>query len=159
MKKSVCLTMLILIAALIMSQNALAFDFPLMGGKFTELTPKNDAVEIPVEDISDGKAHYFKVKASDGVMVSFFAIKSGDGVIRAAVDSCDVCFQSGKGYRQEGDYMVCENCGQKFASNKINEIKGGCNPAPLERMIRGENLIISMDEITKNSWYCKFKQQ
>jgi hypothetical protein len=23
--------------------------------------------------------------------------------------------------------MVCKNCGQKFASNKINVIKGGCN--------------------------------
>ena len=29
--------------------------------------------------------------------------------------------------------MVCNNCGQKFSSDLINEIKGGCNPAPLER--------------------------
>lgn len=130
----------------------------LWGKKSPELKPVNNAVEIPLAQIDDGKAHHFQVLAQDGTMVTFFVIKSKDGVFRAAVDACDVCFRAGKGYTQQGDFMVCENCGQKFVSNRINEVKGGCNPAPLNRQIVGDNLVIAMQDINTNSWYCTFKK-
>ncbi|MFC1884787.1 Fe-S-containing protein [Thermodesulfobacteriota bacterium] len=127
------------------------------GSKDGELIPKNGNIRIPLKEIDDGKAHYFNVKADDGITVKFFVLKSRDGIVRAAIDACDVCFRSGKGYVQEGDYMVCQNCGQRFLSSKINEVKGGCNPAPLKRKIEGQDLIISMNDINMNSWYCKLK--
>ena len=52
----------------------------------------------------------------------------------------------------------CKNCGQKFASNKINVIKGGCNPAPLNRTVVGDKLVIQMRDINMNSWYMKYRQ-
>lgn len=127
------------------------------GSRVQVLTPVNGQVEIPLTAISDGAAHHFKVQASDGTMVTFFTLKSNDGVIRAAIDACDVCYKAGKGYVQEGDYMVCLNCGQKFHESKINVLRGGCNPAPLERRIVGDKLIVQMADIDKNRWYCKFK--
>lgn len=122
------------------------------------ISPNNGKLEIPVADVYDGKAHHFKVKATDGTMVTFFVLKSADGVLRAAIDSCDVCYRSGLGYYQEGDNMVCKNCGQKFASNKINVLKGGCNPAPLNRTVVGDKLVINMRDIDMNSWYMKYRQ-
>ena len=127
-------------------------------GKSGLLTPTNGKLEIPVAGISDGKAHHFKVKSDDGTMVTFFVLKSADGILRAAIDACDVCYRSGLGYYQEGDNMVCKNCGQKFASNKINVIKGGCNPAPLNRTVVGDTLVIQMRDINMNSWYMKYRQ-
>ena len=122
------------------------------------MTPVNGKLEIPVANISDGKAHHYQVKSDDGTMVTFFVLKSADGVLRAAIDSCDVCYRSGLGYYQEGDNMVCKNCGQKFASNKINVIKGGCNPAPLNRTVEGDKLVINMRDINMNSWYMKYRK-
>ena len=122
------------------------------------VTPVNGKLEIPVAGISDGKAHHYQVKADDGTMVTFFVLKSADGILRAAIDACDVCYRSGLGYYQEGDNMVCKNCGQKFASNKINVIKGGCNPAPLNRTVEGDKLVIQMRDINMNSWYMKYRQ-
>ena len=122
------------------------------------LTPTNGQLEIPVAAVSDGKAHHYQAKASDGTVVTFFVLKSADGVLRAAIDACDVCYRSGLGYYQEGDKMVCKNCGQKFASNKINVIKGGCNPAPLNRKVVGDKLAIQMRDIDMNSWYMKYRQ-
>jgi len=133
--------------------------FSFWGSKAKSLVPQNGAVKIPIVGITDGKAHYFKVKAKDGIIVSFFVLKSRDGVIRAAIDACDVCYRSGKGYVQEGNFMVCTNCGRKFASERINEVKGGCNPAPLKRKINGKDLVIEMNDINENSWYCKYKKQ
>ncbi|NTV15647.1 MAG: DUF2318 domain-containing protein [Desulfobulbaceae bacterium] len=123
------------------------------------LTPVAGEVRIPIAKIADGKAHFYQVQGDDGTMVSFFAIKSKDGVFRAAVDACDVCYQEGKGYHQEGDFMVCENCGMKFASSSINEVKGGCNPAPLERVVTGDQLVISLKDINANAWYMKYRSK
>ena len=123
-----------------------------------QITPANGKLEIPVASVNDGKAHHFQVKAEDGTMVTFFVLKSADGILRAAIDACDVCYRSGLGYYKDGDNMVCKNCGQKFASNKINVIKGGCNPAPLNRTVIGDKLVINMRDIVMNSWYMKYRQ-
>jgi uncharacterized membrane protein len=115
-------------------------------------------VSLPLKEISDGKAHYYRVKSDKGIMVTFFVVKSPDGVIRAAVDACDVCYRSGKGYVQEGGTMVCTNCGMRFATDRINEVKGGCNPAPLARTVNNDQLLIAMSEINASAWLCEFKK-
>jgi uncharacterized membrane protein len=153
MKKLLITATLISVLTLIAAPAAFSF----WGEKFKELDPEGEILQIPINDIDDGVAHYFKTRADDGTMVSFFTLKSSDGVIRAAIDACDVCFRAGKGYIQEGEFMICENCGQRFPASRINVVKGGCNPAPLERHIQGKRLVISMEDINKNSWYCKHK--
>jgi len=105
--------------------------------------PSGGNVTVPVGTFDDGKAHFFSWKAPSGKTIRFFILKSSDGVVRAAFDACDVCFASKKGYRQEGDNMVCNNCGQVFASIKINEVKGGCNPSPLERTVENGQVVIT----------------
>jgi len=144
-KKRITITLLMFMA--IMSFSVISSALTLSGFKAKTLTPTTGVLTIPTKDISDGKAHYFKVKSGNGTKVIFFVLKSSDGVIRAAIDACDVCYRSGKGYVQDGDYMVCTNCGRRFASNRINDVKGGCNPA----------IMISMADINKNSWYCEYK--
>ncbi|MBC8317544.1 MAG: DUF2318 domain-containing protein [Desulfobulbaceae bacterium] len=148
---------IILVVLSLFAVQAHSFRFNPWQNSVKVLSPVNGRIEIPLSEINDGKAHHFKVKADDGVMVTFFTLKSRDGVIRAAIDACDVCYKAGKGYAQSGDFMVCLNCGQKFASNKINVIKGGCNPAPLDRKIEGDNLVINIKDINTNSWYCSYK--
>lgn len=121
------------------------------------LKPVVGQLQIALAEVSDGKVHHYQVKADDGTMVTFFVLKSKDGVVRAAIDACDVCYKAGKGYFQDGDFMVCENCGQKFASNRINVVKGGCNPAPLNRVVKGDKLVIDMKDINANKWYMKYR--
>lgn len=109
-------------------------------------------IHLAIADIDDGSAHYF-VYANKGQAIKFFVVKSQDGVIRAAFDACDVCFHSKKGYSQEGDFMVCNNCGRKFHSNRINIVEGGCNPAPLIRSEEGENLVIKVSDVIQGGKY------
>jgi uncharacterized membrane protein len=148
-------TILLLLIAVVLSGCSSGSTASLTGGP---ITPTNGKLEIPVAGISDGKPHHFQVQSDDGTMVTFFVLKSADGVLRAAIDACDVCYRSGLGYYQESDNMVCKNCGQKFASNKINVIKGGCNPAPLNRTLVGDKLVIQMRDVNMNSWYMKYRQ-
>ena len=116
-------------------------------------------VTHPVKLFDDGRARHFQLDTEEGLSIRYFVIKSSDGVIRAAFDACDVCWPSGKGYYQEGDYMVCRNCGKRFASVKVNEIKGGCNPAPLNRQVDGDNLVIQVKDILDGRQYFDFSRK
>jgi len=120
---------------------------------------QTSTVAFPVADFTDGQAKYFQVDTGQGIKVKFFILKSSDGVIRAAFDACDVCWPAGRGYAQDGDEMVCRNCGRRFASIKINEIKGGCNPAPLERRIEGDQLLIEKEAILAGRTYFNFAKK
>jgi uncharacterized membrane protein len=121
-------------------------------------TAKNHTAHVsyPVRLFADGKARHFEFY-TDGLTVRYFVLKSSDGVIRAAFDACDVCWPAGKGYHQDGDDMVCRNCGRRFASVLVNEVQGGCNPAPLTRKVEGDQLIIKVDHIRHGRSYFNFK--
>jgi len=109
-------------------------------------------VSLPVSELG-GKARFYEYKTASGKTVRFFAMRSSDGVYRAALDACDVCFAAKKGYRQEGDDMVCNNCGNHFHSAQINEVKGGCNPVGLERKVDGGRLGLSAKELEDGASY------
>jgi uncharacterized membrane protein len=125
------------------------------------IQPEVTATEVsfPVQAFADGNAQYFQYPTSNGITVRFFILRSSDGVVRAAYDACDVCWREGKGYYQDGDFMVCRNCGQRFASVKVNEIKGGCNPAPLDRTVVGDKLVIKIADIVQGSQYFDFAKR
>jgi uncharacterized membrane protein len=115
----------------------------------------NTSVTFPVSLFEDGKARHFE--HVDGKhTIRYFILKSSDGIIRAAYDACDVCWPAGKGYYQEGDYMVCRNCGRRFESVLVNEVKGGCNPAPLNRSVENGKLVIQVKDILEGRQYFNF---
>jgi uncharacterized membrane protein len=112
-------------------------------------------VSLPASLFEDGKARHLEHVAGK-FKIKYFVLKSADGVIRAAFDACDVCWPAGKGYYQEGDHMVCRNCGRRFASVLVNEVKGGCNPAPLNRRVENGQVVIEVKDILQGRQYFNF---
>ena len=110
-------------------------------------SPAADSVAYAASDFQDGQARHYSYKSPDGIEIRYFIIKSSDGIVRAAFDACDVCWRSNLGYTQEGDVMVCGNCGRRFPSVKVNEVEGGCNPAPLLRQAQGGQILIKVADI------------
>jgi uncharacterized membrane protein len=110
-------------------------------------------IRIPIAEVNDGKARFYNYKLANNQEISFFVVKSSDGVIRAAFNACDVCYEQRLGYHQEGDDMVCKKCGRHFPSVKVNELKGGCNPAPLERTVVGDYLVIKASDLQQGGFY------
>jgi len=117
--------------------------------------PATNELIYPASLFEDGNARHYEYKGPAGT-IKYFILKSSDGIIRAAFDACDVCWRAGKGYFQVGDHMVCRNCGQKFASIRVNEVKGGCNPSPLKRSMEGNNVVIRIDDILEGYQYFNF---
>ncbi|GAB4234203.1 MAG: hypothetical protein OHK0028_10340 [Deltaproteobacteria bacterium] len=125
---------------------------PAESAKAAGVVETADAVKIPLKSLDSGKALFLSLE-SEGRQMYYFALKSRDGAYRAALDACDVCFRRKRGYRQEGDLMVCNNCGQTFPSNRIGEIKGGCNPHPLSAGTEDGHLVIRKTDITQRADY------
>jgi uncharacterized membrane protein len=102
---------------------------------------------IPVADITENASFYdYKV---DDINMQVIAVKAKDGTIRTAFNTCQVCFDSGRGYyEQDGDYLVCQNCGNRFAAEDVEVSKGGCNPVPIfkeNKTVDNKNITISKD--------------
>ena len=162
-KKSRTPLVIAVAVAFLLSSGALAF-FLTSGKTGTPVSSPStisaDAtmVSYPVSLFSDGRARHFEHKYND-LTIRYFILKSADGIIRAAFDACDVCWSAGKGYYQEGDTMVCRNCGRRFASDLVNEVKGGCNPAPLRRAVDGDKLILRVADIVEGKQYFNFSDK
>ena len=110
-------------------------------------------ITLPAAQFTDGQAKFYRYTTAAGRELRFFVMKSADGVIRAAFDTCDVCYRAKKGYHQEGDDMVCNNCGRHFKSTDINVLQGGCNPAPLDRVVQGDNVLLTAAALEAGAWY------
>jgi len=114
---------------------------------------KNDYIKIPVQEIT-GQAKFYEIE-DRGVKIRFFAVRASDGSIKTAFDACDVCFRSKKGYRQEGNYIVCNNCGNRYLIDEFgtkNKRPGGCWPGYLENIIEGDYLIIKKSDLLEGRW-------
>jgi hypothetical protein len=98
---------------------------------------------IPTSEISTTAAFY--PVTVNGTELEVLAVQAPDGSFRTAFNTCQVCYDSGRGYyEQEGDVLVCQNCGNRFKMDQVEVVEGGCNPVP----IFSENKTETADSIT-----------
>ncbi len=149
MKNSYKLTFIIIGAIIVVLAGILTI-------KFAGNNPKNNIavadIVIPKSQITD-KVTFYPVKAGKTNM-EVLAVKASDGTIRTAFNTCQVCNGSPRAYyKQEGDVIVCQNCGNRFSMDMIEQQRGGCNPIPIYRENKkedAENITISKDFIENN---------
>lgn len=81
--------------------------------------------------------------------------KDSQGKIRTAFNTCQVCYDSGNGYyRQLGEELVCQNCGNFFTMDVVGETGGGCNPVPIleeNRTVTDSEIQISYEFLKESS--------
>ncbi|MDR1616645.1 MAG: DUF2318 domain-containing protein [Syntrophomonadaceae bacterium] len=104
---------------------------------------KDSDLVIPVSEIS-ANAKFYPVEIN-GTRLEVIAVKAPDGTIRTAFNTCQVCYDSGRGYyKQDRNVLVCQNCGNRFRMDQVEVQSGGCNPVP----ILPENKNVSDETIT-----------
>jgi uncharacterized membrane protein len=107
-----------------------------------------DEVSIKEDDIT--KIAKFYPIIVDDVKIEVIAVKASDKTTRLAFNACEVCSPSGMGhYVQEGKYLVCQSCGNRFSIDEIGISKDGCNPAPIfDNEVSKENGFITISKET-----------
>lgn len=117
------------------------------GGPVSQAQNADGDLVIPVSEISE-KAKFYPVSV-DGTQMEVIAVKAPDGTIRTAFNTCQICYGSGRGfYKQEGDQLVCQNCGNRFSMDLVEVESGGCNPWPIfdeDKTVTDESITIPSD--------------
>jgi uncharacterized membrane protein len=111
------------------------------------LAAVNDEVEIPLSDLTDSSLHYFTARVGNDT-VRFLVIHKTNGDYATALDACQIC--GAKGYRQEGQNVVCRNCGAVIYIPSIGE-KGGCNPIQLKSRVEGGEVIVNLADLASSA--------
>ena len=113
------------------------------------LSPKAGADEIRIAKSEITSSARFYPYQLDGVKMEVLAVKATDGTVRTAFNTCQVCYSSGRGYYvQSGQYLVCQNCGNRFHVNQVEVVRGGCNPIPIaeeDKQDDGKYVVIAKD--------------
>ena len=121
--------------------------------KETEKIEKGDSLVIKTEDLSED-AEFYPVEV-DGTEMEVIAVKDAKGTIRTAFNTCQICYDSGNGYyKQEGDKLVCQNCGNSFTMDQVGNTSGGCNPWPIledDKTVTDDETQISYDFLKESS--------
>ena len=97
-------------------------------------------VSIPLSDLADSSLHYYTVEI-DGAVTRFLVIHKSNGDYGVALDACQIC--GAAGYRQEGQNIVCRNCGAAIYIPSIGE-RGGCNPIGVPARIEGGEVVVDI---------------
>lgn len=147
---------LIIISLSAIALLAVAFSIKVPGSSSDNSSKKDDLraekvidgdIVIPVSEISE-TAKFYPAEI-DGIELEALAVKAPDGSIRTAFNTCQVCYSSGRGYYvQEGDVLVCQNCGNRFAMDDVEVTRGGCNPVPITeeyKTVSDESITLSKD--------------
>lgn len=117
------------------------------------LSDDSSAVVIDTGALS-GEAVFYDYDA-DGITVELFAVKASDGSVWLALNTCQVCNGSPYAYFvQNGDYFICQNCGNRFASTQVGLVSGGCNPVPITQEdyeLRDGLILVSTEFLTLNA--------
>ena len=112
----------------------LAANLAFAGGT---ITPAGE-LKIPKKEVT-AIAKFYGYKVGN-VQIEVLALRAPDGTIRTAFNTCQVCYDSGRGwYTQQGDFLICNNCGNRFLARQVELIKGGCNPVPITRELKRED--------------------
>lgn len=91
---------------------------------------EGESLVIPVSEVTETAAFY-PIEV-DGIQMEVLAVRDSKGTIRTAFNTCQVCYSSGRGYYvQQGNALVCQNCGNRFTVDQVEIQTGGCNPWPI----------------------------
>ena len=114
----------------------------------------DDSGGIIIEKSNITEDALFVTYDADGMTMGLLAVRASDGTIRTAWNTCQVCNGSPAAYFvQEGDALVCRNCGNKFTMDQVGRTSAGCDPVPISGNARIETdgqILIPKETIEEN---------
>jgi high-affinity iron transporter len=109
------------------------------------LAVENNRVTIPLSELTDSSLHFYTAEVN-GTVIRFLVIHKINGDYATALDACQICGRSG--YRQEGQNILCRNCGASIYVPSIGD-RGGCNPIPVKSSVSGGEVIVDLSALAE----------
>src|ERR1700685_4078935 len=108
------------------------------------LVAQDGQVRIPLSELTNSSLHFYTADVN-GNVIRFMVIHKQNGDYATALDACQICGRAG--YRQEGQNVICRNCGAAIYIPSIGE-SGGCNPIAVKSRVEGGQVIVDVSALT-----------
>lgn len=128
----------------------LGADYVLEGRRsgFERVGPDRDGlVHISLAGLEPQQVRFYQFLNAGNQEVHFFVGRDGAGHVQVGFDGNEICFKTKRGYRHEGEWLVCNKCDKSFRLAAVNQGGGGCNPIPLRHRVQGEELVIAEADV------------
>lgn len=104
-------------------------------------------VRVPVADLPPGDVRFYRFLNEGNQEVKFFIGRDGAGEVQVGFDANEICFKRKRGYRHDGEWLVCRVCDKSFRVSEVNDGGGGCKPVPLEHRVEGEQVVLAEADV------------
>ena len=111
--------------------------------KATVLAARENQVRVPLSELTDSSLHFYSAEVNS-TLIRFLVIHRQNGDYGTALDACEIC--GPVGYRQEGQDVICLNCGAAMNIPSIGQ-RGGCNPIGVKSRVEGEELVVDLSAL------------
>ena len=140
------LIVLAFVGAVLLSE--LAVEGRLGGSGFERVAPdRTGTVRISVASLGPQEVRFFRFLNASNQEVKFFVGRDGAGHLQVAFDANEQCAKNKRGFRHDGEWVVCNKCDKAFRLSEVNRGGGGCLPVPLRFREDGGELLLSEADV------------
>ena len=107
----------------------------------------NGTVRIDLAGLGPRQVRFYHFLNPSNQEVWFFVGRDSSGQVQVAFDASEVCTKSKRGFRHEGEWVVCNKCDKSFRLSEVNAGGGGCKPVPLRYQLAGSDLLIAQADV------------
>ena len=137
---------------LMIASSVLVADYAMDGGfshtGYERVTPDTQGrVIIDVSDLEAGSVQFYRFLNAGNQEVKFFVGRDDDAHVQVAFDANEICYKTRRGYKHDGEWMVCNKCDKAFRLKEVNRGGGGCKPVPVEHQLNGDQLVMQESQI------------
>ncbi|HEY3570348.1 MAG TPA: Fe-S-containing protein [Thermoanaerobaculia bacterium] len=126
-----------------------ALEGRLNSSGFQKVSPDRGQVRINVADLKPQEVRFFQFLNAGNQEVHFFVGRDRGGQLQVAFDANEQCAKFKRGYRHEGEWMVCNKCDKAFRLTGINSGGEGCSPIPVQHQVAGSELVLAESDILR----------
>ncbi|MGH9713762.1 MAG: Fe-S-containing protein [Candidatus Acidiferrales bacterium] len=106
---------------------------------------RDNQVRVPLSELTDSSLHFYTAEVN-GTVIRFLVIHKLNGDYATALDACQIC--GAAGYRQQGQNVICRNCGASIYIPSIGE-SGGCNPVAVKSHVEGGEMVVDLSALAE----------
>lgn len=110
---------------------------------------RDGLVRVSLDGLQPLQVRFYQFLNAGNQEVRFLVGRDGAGHLAVAFDGNEICAKSKRGFRAEGEWLVCNKCDKSFRLAEVNAGGGGCKPVPLEHRVEGDELVIAETDILK----------
>ena len=117
---------------------------------FQTVRPGRDGqVRVSLAGLGPNDVRFYQFLNSGNQEVHFFVARDGQGRVQVAFDANEQCAKAKRGFRHEGEWVVCNKCDKAFRIAEINSGGEGCTPVPVRHREEGGELLLAENDVVQ----------